>query len=168
MNFAALVQAIANIHRHTHATATRAVNVALTCRNWLIGAYIHEYELGGQDRAEYGERLMQRLADALHRQGVPSCERPRLYAYLTFYRAYPQVGEAVPQEWTATGGQALAAVAIVRSTIGQSMSAEGAETIVRSTTGINPVAGRMLVERLSYTHLELLATIDNPLKRAFL
>jgi len=167
MNFAALVQSIADIHRHTHATATRAVNVALTLRNWLIGAYIHEYELQGQDRAEYGERLMQRLADALRQQGVPSCERPRLYAYLTFYRVYPQVAEAVPQEWAVTGDQALASMAIVRSVTGQSTSAEGAETIVQSATGIAPAAGRMLVERLSYTHLELLVAIDVPLKRAF-
>jgi predicted nuclease of restriction endonuclease-like (RecB) superfamily len=167
MNFTALVQAIAEIHRRTHVTATKAVNVALTLRNWLIGAYIHEYELQGQDRAEYGGRLMQRLAEALRRKGVPSCERPRLYAYLTFYRAYPQVHEAIPQEWAATEGQTPVALEIVRSLTGQSTPAEGAETIVRSLTEINPTSGRMLVERLSYTHLELLAAFDDPLKRAF-
>ena len=47
MNFDALVHAIADIHRRTQSTGVRAVNVALTCRNWLIGAYIHEYELQG-------------------------------------------------------------------------------------------------------------------------
>jgi hypothetical protein len=138
MNFEALVQAIEDIHRNTHGTASKAVNVALTQRNWLIGAYIYVYELRGQDRAEYGERLMQRLADALRRQGIPACERPRLYAYLTFYRVYPQVGEAVSQEWTSTGGQTLAAM-----------------EIVRSATGISPALGRMLVELLSDTHLKL-------------
>lgn len=96
MNFDALVQAISTIHRHTQGTAARAVNVALTCRNWLIGAYIHEYELRGQDRAEYGELLMQRLAETLCKQTIPTCERPRLYAYLAFYRAYPQIGETIP------------------------------------------------------------------------
>ena len=84
MNFDALVHAIADIHRRTQTTAVRAVNIALTCRNRLIGAYIHEYELQGQDRAEYGEQLMQRLADALRKQGAPTCERPRLYTYLSF------------------------------------------------------------------------------------
>jgi predicted nuclease of restriction endonuclease-like (RecB) superfamily len=167
MNFTALVQAIAEIHRRTHVTATKAVNVALTLRNWLIGAYIHEYELQGQDRAEYGERLMQRLTEALRRKGVPSCERPRLYAYLTFYRAYPQVHEAIPQEWATTEGQSPVALEIVRSLTGQSPTVKGAETVIRSATEINPASGRMLVERLSYTHLELLAAIDDPLKRAF-
>ena len=99
MNFKALVHAIADIHRRTQSTAARSVNIALTCRNWLIGAYIHEYELQGQDRAEYGEQLIKRLADALRKQRVPACERPRLYAYLSFYRIYPQISEAVSREW---------------------------------------------------------------------
>lgn len=167
MNFAALVQAITAIHERSQGTAAKAVNVALTLRNWLIGAYIHEYELRGQDRAEYGERLTQRLADALRRQGVPACERPRLYAYLAFCRVYPQIGETIPQEWTSTRGQTLAAGEIFRSLTGKFTQVEGAETIVRSATGISPIAGQLLVERLSYTHLELLAAIDDPLKRAF-
>ena len=74
MNFEALVQAIADIHRHTHATATKAVNVALTLRNWLIGTYIHEYELGGQDRAEYGTALLERLAQRLGALGIPQLQ----------------------------------------------------------------------------------------------
>ncbi|MBI4318078.1 MAG: DUF1016 family protein [Chloroflexi bacterium] len=168
MNFEALVETIAEIHLRTHYAAARAVNVALTCRNWLIGAYIHEYELRAQDRAEYGERLMERLADALRGHGVPVCERPRLYAYLTFYRAYPQIGEVIPREWIAAGAetQSLLAQEIFRSVTEKSSEA-GAAVIVRSATGIPPYPGQMLVERLSYTHLELLAAITDPLKRAF-
>ena len=88
MNFEALVKSIAEIHQQTHTAASKAVNISLTCRNWLIGAYIHEYELRGQDRAEYGEKLMLRLAKALHKQKIPTCSQPRLYAYLAFYRCY--------------------------------------------------------------------------------
>ncbi|MDF9828112.1 hypothetical protein M2447_002225 [Ereboglobus sp. PH5-10] len=39
MNFDALIKSIADIHRQTHASATKAVNTALTMRNWLIGAH---------------------------------------------------------------------------------------------------------------------------------
>ena len=167
MNFDALVHAIADIHHRTQSAAARAVNIALTCRNWLIGAYIHEYELQGQDRAEYGEQLMQRLADALRKQGVPACERPRLYAYLSFYRVYPQIREAVSPEWASLEKSTIATHEIFRSLTGKSTSAEATETIVRSATGISPASGALLVERLSYTHLELLAGIEDPLKRAF-
>jgi predicted nuclease of restriction endonuclease-like (RecB) superfamily len=167
MNFDALVHAIADIHRRTQTAAAGAVNIALTCRNWLIGAYIHEYELQGQDRAEYGEQLMQRLGDALRKQGVPACERPRLYAYLSFYRVYPQIREAVSREWTSIENSAMATHEIFRSLTGKSPSAEPTGTIVRSATGISSASGGLLVERLSYTHLELLTGIQDPLKRAF-
>ncbi|MDF9833056.1 hypothetical protein M2103_001273 [Ereboglobus sp. PH5-5] len=55
MNFDALIKSIADIHRQTHASATKAVNTALTMRNWLIGACIQEFELHGEDRATYGD-----------------------------------------------------------------------------------------------------------------
>ncbi|HDL86719.1 MAG TPA: cytoplasmic protein, partial [Candidatus Acetothermia bacterium] len=43
------------------AQAGRAVNISLTMRNWLIGAYIAEYELRGLDRASYGDGLLAEL-----------------------------------------------------------------------------------------------------------
>gem|GEM_PF-5910095 len=46
-------------------------------------------------------------------------------------------------------------------------TASAIDEIFRSATGINPVFGSLLVEHLSYTHLELLTGIDDPLKRAF-
>jgi len=167
MNFDALVRAISDIHRRTQSGAAQAVNAALTCRNWLIGAYIHEYELKGQDRAEYGEQLIKRLAAALRKQKVPACEGPRLYAYLSFYRVYPQIHEAMSREQGLLEISTSGMDEIFRSLTGKFPSTETAGEIVRSATGISPVSGKVLVERLSYTHLELLAGIDDSLKRAF-
>jgi hypothetical protein len=45
LNFAALVHSIADVHERLVAEATKAVNVSLTLRNWLIGCYIRKYEL---------------------------------------------------------------------------------------------------------------------------
>ena len=103
MNFNALVQTIADIHQRAHAGASKAINAALTLRNWLIGAHIHEYELQGQDRATYGDRLIGKLSGSLLELGVPSCERVRLYSYLNFYRAYPQISETISSETSSTG-----------------------------------------------------------------
>jgi len=69
MNFASLVHAIADVHERLMAEATKAVNVGLTLRNWLIGCYIREYELGGSDRAAYGERLLESLSIRLQIRG---------------------------------------------------------------------------------------------------
>jgi hypothetical protein len=49
MDLADLVEQIRGIHDRLALHAIRAVNVALTARNWLIGGHIHEYELTGQD-----------------------------------------------------------------------------------------------------------------------
>ena len=64
-SFESLVGAIADVHQCLQSEAIKAVNTALTLRNWLIGHYIHEYELAGQDRAAYGARLIERLSDRL-------------------------------------------------------------------------------------------------------
>lgn len=96
MDFAALVTAIQQVHEHCAAQVNRAVNASLTLRNWVIGGYIHHYELHGRDRATYGEGLVDRLASELAEQEVTACDRQRLYSYLAFFRAYPQVGDAIP------------------------------------------------------------------------
>ena len=50
------------VHSEAAVLASRAVNVSLTLRNWLIGCYIAEYELRGKDHAAYGEKLLDSLA----------------------------------------------------------------------------------------------------------
>lgn len=73
LDFATLVDAVRSVHEHCAAQASRAVNVSLTLRNWLIGAYVHEYELRGADRATYGERLLSELAERLEGAKVSNC-----------------------------------------------------------------------------------------------
>lgn len=90
-NFAGLVSSIESIHHQIQAQTAKSVNIGLTVRNWLIGCYISEYELKGADRAEYGERLLDRLAEKLTDLGVSSCQKRRLYAYLRFYQTFPEI-----------------------------------------------------------------------------
>ncbi len=42
--------------------------MALTLRNWLIGYHIFEYEQHGSDRAQYGARLLETLAQDLRKR----------------------------------------------------------------------------------------------------
>jgi hypothetical protein len=65
MTFQALVDAVALVHREMTSQAGRAVNMALTLRNWLIGRHIAEFQLRGADRAEYGEAVLEHLARQL-------------------------------------------------------------------------------------------------------
>jgi len=181
MNFDNLIQAIADIHQRTQTGATKAVNVAMTLRNWLIGAHIHEYELRGQDRAEYGELLIPKLADALLANKVPSCANARLYAYVTFYRSYPQIQETLPPEAVPSSRNEVF-TSILRSLTGEltqelmntqivltsgQLGKRESDNIFRSLTGELQFPAKSLLMRLSYSHFEQLSTIDDPLKRAF-
>jgi predicted nuclease of restriction endonuclease-like (RecB) superfamily len=167
-SFAQLVRSIRAVHQECLEQVTRTVNVTLTMRNWAIGGYIHYYELHGSDRARYGESLMNTLAEELGSKGVTTVEPQRLYNYLNFFRSYPRIVELVPAEWHKSIPllPEVAEGKIFRSVTGKSELA-AASKIFRSVTGKLAVSGQMLVDKLSYTHLELLSAIEDPLKRAF-
>lgn len=63
MNFESLVGQINQVHDVMQAQAAHAINLTLTARNWLVGHYIVEFEQNGEDRAKYGEKLLNRLAE---------------------------------------------------------------------------------------------------------
>lgn len=91
VTFASLVRRIESVHEHFAAQATRAVNVGLTLRNWLIGGHIVEYEQQGEDRARYGEALFSRLSTALKASGFVDYHPRELRRCRQFYQAYPQI-----------------------------------------------------------------------------
>ncbi len=158
-NFSALVEAIAQINVRTQAAAAKAVNMALTCRNWLIGAYIHEYELKGRDRAEYATNLFEKLAERLTELGIPNCNRSRLYRYRDFYRLYPQIREAFPSYY-----QDLLPAELSRS--GENVATLSPHSRADLVATVSPLSADLILGRLSYSHIELLIEIDDPLKRA--
>ncbi len=65
MNYASLVKAINSATSELQGRAVAAVNQALVLRNWLVGAYLVEFEQKGKDRAKYGARLLEKLAQDL-------------------------------------------------------------------------------------------------------
>ena len=91
LSFAGVVASVSRLHTEFLHRATKAINVSLTLRNWIIGAYIHEYELRGADRAKYGENLVPELAETLTKRKIPGCDPSSLYRHLRFFRFYPQI-----------------------------------------------------------------------------
>lgn len=103
-----LVNVIAEAHRHFAAQAGKAVNIALTLRNWLIGCQIELYERNGVDRANYGDRVMDMLAESLQKRGLARCERRELYRYRQLFLTYPSIVESlIPQTPSVSGRQIL-------------------------------------------------------------
>src|SRR3990167_2106006 len=98
MNYQALVKAIQSTHQEMKGRAVTAVNQALVLRNWLVGAYIVEYEQGGTDRAKYGARLLERLAQDLSARQMKGLDQRGLRDCRLFYRLYQQIRGAVSPE----------------------------------------------------------------------
>lgn len=93
-----IVSAISQINSHMVRRAVTVANQALLLRNWTIGAYIVEYEQEGSDRAKYGERLMERLAEDLAAKELKGHDERSLRDCRTAYMTYPQIRGAVTPE----------------------------------------------------------------------
>ena len=148
-NFESLVQRIINADRQLVYNAVRAVNTNLTLRNWCIGAYIREYELNGNDRAVYGERIFAELAIEL--SNLSNCNKRQLYRYLRFYLFYPQIVGALSPQLI---GQLAIGDIIHEKKVGTLYPQLCPET-------------QLLSNLLSYSHFDLLVDIDDETKRAF-
>ena len=70
MTFELLAQHIESIQSALQQQAAHAVNLSLTARNWLMGCYIVEFEQNGEDKAQYGTKLLKRLEERLHTKGL--------------------------------------------------------------------------------------------------
>lgn len=92
MNFSSLIHSIRNTHETLYLEAVKAVNTSLTLRNWLIGFYIVEYEQNGEDRAAYGKKLIEKLAQQLEIKGLGL---RNLNLFRQFYLIYPQIMQAL-------------------------------------------------------------------------
>ncbi|MBI3922698.1 MAG: hypothetical protein HY318_14850 [Armatimonadetes bacterium] len=143
-NYAGLREAIEQTHRVCQDHAAAAANQALSLRNWLIGAHIVEYEQHGSDRAEYGERLLERLAEDLSRESGRGFGLRMLRDMRRFYLEYPQVYTTIRQtviaELSAGKAEALRELAprIRQSAIAESTSSSPAfhAHLFRRVTGL--------------------------------
>ena len=60
-----LIADASSIIENAQKMAFRSVNVVLVLRNWLLGKRIHEEEMKGADRAEYGKEIVKNLSESL-------------------------------------------------------------------------------------------------------
>ncbi len=70
-------------------SAARSVNAAMTAAYWLIGRRIVEFEQAGEERAEYGAAIIERLAEDLTAQFGRGFSLRNIYNMRLFYLAHP-------------------------------------------------------------------------------
>ena len=144
MNFDQLITSLRELDSSLKGHVARTTNIGLTVRNWLVGAYIVEFEQNGKERAKYGERLIPEIALELKIKGlaVRNLEACRL-----FYQAYPTIPQSVTAELPSAGVNPPKPGFVTRPEFALPVST--------------------LVEKLTFTHIVELLRLDDPLQRAF-
>lgn len=164
MNLEQLVTELRDLDSSLKRHVAQSANVGLTLRNWLVGAYIVEFEQNGEDRAEYGEKLMPQIAKELSIKGLAT---RNLEACRLFYHAYP----SIPQTLSAKFPSLI-------SDIPQTVPAEFIKPfqisnlrIPKATSGDSrpefAIPVETLFQSLSFSHFVELLRILDPLQRAF-
>ncbi|HBA83817.1 MAG TPA: cytoplasmic protein [Verrucomicrobia bacterium] len=157
MNYEALLEAIGQAHQQAQAGAAGAVNRHLLLRNWVIGAYLVEFEQNGQDRAQYGAGLLKRLSKDLRKRGLSGASPDVLERMRLFFKMYPQFSSSI----SATASRNL-------------LQRENREEVALSATlsrktserAPAPLPCKALVH-FSWSHFVEFIRLDDPWKRAF-
>ena len=170
MDFESLVGRINQVQDVLQAQAAHAVNLSLTARNWLVGYYIVEFEQHGEDRAKYGDNLINRLAERLNRRGF---NPRRLRDYRHVYQVYPILGEVICNYLQNINigipNSDNTSIWLFPTAKLQLTDNQQDAIWLSKTAKLEKWAtpSDKLFYRLNYTILSYLATIENPLKRAF-
>ena len=167
MTFELVAKNIETIHSVLQQQAAHAVNLSLTSRNWLMGCYIVEFEQNGEDRAQYGAKLLKRLEERLHTKGLT--ER-RFREFRRLYLVYPQLGKQVLNY---VGAQQPDTPLALPDIIRRTSTAESENAVIRrlATAELEQQEWQVPADKLFYriptTHLIILSKFEDPLKRAF-
>ncbi|GHV57137.1 hypothetical protein FACS1894182_05230 [Bacteroidia bacterium] len=172
MNFQILIKQIQSVQSALQSTTAHTINVALTVRNWLIGYYIVEFEQHGEDRAQYGQKLLKNLEKTLKTKGMT--ER-WFREFRRLYLVYPQIGNEISRILPPDTIRRLTAES---ETTGQqtAYSIESEMEIRRTSAEFQTpenknnkwsLSAKILLSKLSYSHLDKLSQIDTPIKKVF-
>jgi hypothetical protein len=153
MDFKLLVTHLQETHDFMQNRAVSIVNQSHTLRNWLYGFYIVEYEQNGEDYAQYGSKLLYRLADALKKKGIKGISYTNLTLFCKFYLYYPQIGNTVKE---------IAGLdEVEKSLIGNLQAAP------EDFNEVHALPPDVLLSKLTFTHFTELLKLENPLERLF-
>jgi predicted nuclease of restriction endonuclease-like (RecB) superfamily len=171
MKFESLVSTIEQTHQHFQQQAVKAVNISLTVRNWLSGYYIVEFEQKGEDRAAYGTRLVDSLAESINVKGLGS---RYLKLFRQFYFAYSELGGTINQ---IVDLPKKTIYQIVQSSTAQLQKIDDVEFAIsqlptdefKNGSDVSKTESyfHQVLERISFTHLTELIKIEDKTKRTF-
>ncbi|MFU8843299.1 MAG: PDDEXK nuclease domain-containing protein [Bacteroidales bacterium] len=169
MNIKNLAELLKSTSQFFKVRAINAVNSSLTLRNWLFGYYIVEYEQKGEDRAKYGDRLLEEISAKIENQ-VDGTSITNLRLYRQFYQIYPSIGSSIPQFVPVKSISEIHQTVsdesngIPQNLIRQTLSDE--LTILTQKEKTN-ITSERIIRSLSFSHITELIKITDTTKRAF-
>lgn len=160
-SFNDLASIVQTTHDAAQSSAVKAINRMQTMRNWLIGYYIVEFEQHGKDRAEYGTQLLKKLEERVDRKGLT---RNTFQSSRTFYRMYPQMIENFKNKNCTT--VSCKSTEHANSPLLEDPSKQ--TDVICTTVSCKFVTpGETLVSKLSFSHINEIMKVDDPLARYF-
>ena len=160
VGFDTLVDGLATLQQRARDLAARSVDEILTVRNWLIGVWIVGFEHEGEDRARYGEGLIEALAETFKTRGIRGLSARNLRNYRQLALRWPDLAS----HRGATGDAGLP------PEIRQTLSAELMPALLPPAERLpwqDAAWMQRLRRELSFSHLLELARIEDPIARAF-
>ena len=181
VDFESLVKHIQHASEALRQDARLVINRNVTTRAWLTGFYIVEYEQHGNDRAKYGDKLLKRLVERLDDK---SWSQTSLKNARAFYLTFPEISHTVISYLVQHFGKSQALPDLLQLPDSQMLEKSqslpdffepvpAAAEVSKDGFAMLTVNGdvmpvpQMVFDRLSYTHIAILAYINDPLKRAF-
>lgn len=158
-NFDKLIDNVYQTHCLLQQTAQKTVNYFLAIKSWITGYYIVEYEQKGEDRAKYGEQLVNEISRKLNSRGIKGYSAMSLKNCRAFYRTYPQIRQSLIVELQKSGLEIDKLLPFSEIQIRQTLSVELQEEY--------PISNEMLLSRISYSHFLELIRVSDPLERLF-
>ena len=150
MNFDQLIENIELTHDFFQARASKQVDESFTLRNWLIGFYIIEFELNGQDRAEYGAKIILSIAKRV--KHIRWLSDRSLYSFKAFYQIYPQISQTLSAKLKDSNLQLISSII---------------QTPLAQSNEIESYPPEILLSQLSFSHFVELIQLDSEIKRRF-
>jgi predicted nuclease of restriction endonuclease-like (RecB) superfamily len=165
MKLTSLITQLNDLDASLKKHVSHSANVGLTIRNWLVGAYLVEYEQNGEDRAEYGGKLLSEIAKSVK---VPGLNRVTLQACRLLYIDYPEICQTPSDIFHIELAEKKLEIEnnTQKSIIQKSQTASDIlETKIEKPDFALP--DTHLLNKLSFSHFIELLRITNPLQRTF-
>ena len=97
-----LFKRVVDILEQARGNVVRSVNINMVTAYWLIGREIVQEAQGGQDRAEYGKKVISKLSEQLTSKYGKGYSIVSLKNYRSFYQTYP---DRISEKSSPTGSQ---------------------------------------------------------------